>query len=721
MAENKKSGGGVDVENLISEQTNSTAAAVEEAMSGALQSRTEADGFFPVSLSGSESFNVALLHQKYSVEEATPIKEWSSEFATAYRCKERKSGRKGNSEGEVYMLVFQRNFAPRIRAISKLVGGTNGNFQNIVEAGIVQLESTKQQHFAIVLQVVGGIRLSDLLAREGQLPEKFVNQVVVPSINNALAFLSKHNVTHGSLNLNSLVFQPEFERVVLLECFSTYCGLNQSSFYEPLDRAQAMPIGRGEADETCDYFAMGALLCTLLQGPGLFDSARENASLAERLVKSSFGVYMVQQERFGAVKELIRGLLQDHPSERWLTADVLEWMSRKKSNAANTAHPLKESLTGYEFNGKPHLGRRALAHEIFLQWTPAKLEIKVDDLGRWLRLNVMRGDLSDELENAVSITRRKETVMQDSDLTKVISVLDPDGPLRYNEYAICPYALPQMLAFGFSKGKREYGQFVADSFNHGLLTHWLELQPALEDYDYYKMYWSPTAIAKHLRKPSLGFGIERALYDMNPGLPCQSQMFQQKCVMSLDMLLKALDELPEELHEKQDPMDRHISAYIASKLNIEDEIRIKSVRHFPNFAKAPQLIMLAMLTLAQAEAKSRNLKSLCRWILKRVAPLVASIQGKTIRKEFQEAISESAKAGDVQALFNTITSPNFIKRDAFGLAEAMKEFERYTREINALKKQDSIERVAYQYGLKIAVMTAYTVCFGTMLALVMQL
>jgi hypothetical protein len=55
------------------------------------------------------------------------------------------------------------------------------------------------------------------------------------------------------------------------------------------------------------------------------------------------------------------------------------------------------------------------------------------------------------------------------------------------------------------------------------------------------------------------------------------------------------------------------------------------------------------------------------------------------------------------------------------MGEAAKDYQRYTNEIDALRKQGSIERVAYSYGLKIAALTGYVVCFGTMLALVMQL
>lgn len=719
MTEKKMTAQNGDVENIIAEQSHSTAAAVDEAMATAALAGRDAEDMFPISVSN-DSFQVSVLGNKYVVEEGSPLKELSTEFASAYRVRSKKILKKPSADDESYILVFQKNFAPRMRAISRLVNASNANFQNVKDVGTIKM-GNGETHFALILPIIKGIRLSELLAKEGQLTEKFTQQVVIASVNNALGFLSKYSVTHGSINLNTLVFQPELERIVVTECFSHYCGFQQSAFYEPIDRGQCLPIAKGEADETADFFALGAVVAALLQGAGLFDPARESSALADRLLKSTYGVYMVQQERFGSIKEFLRGVLQDHPSERWLYNDVAEWLSRKKSSAASTAFPLKESLTGYAFNNKEFLGRRALAHEMFLHWNAAKLEIKIEDLGRWLRLNVMRQDLSDELDNAISLAKRKEAVLSDDDLTKVISVLDPDGPIRHSEFAACAYGLPQMLVYGLAKGKREYGQFVADCLNNGLLSQWLELQPALEDYDYYKMYWNAGTVAKHIRKPVLGFGIERLLYDMNPGLPCQSVLLSKDCALSIDLLLKALDALPEEYHTKQDPMDRHIAAYIASKLNLEDEIRIKSMRHYPAFAKSPQLLMMAILTLAQAESKTRNLKNLCRWMLKRAEPLIAGVQGKTIRKEFQNALTEEAKTGDIQRFFGVITGPNFIKRDGFGMGEAMKEYQRYTREINALVKQDSIERVAYSYGLKVAVLTGYTICFGTMLALVLQL
>lgn len=708
---------GADIENLLSGQ-DSAEAAIDEAIAGTNPDEPKSGSAISV---GTESFTLTQLSSKYELEEGKPIKELSTDFAVAYPASEKKLLRKGNAESEIYALVFHKNFSARLRAISKVVGQSIPCFQNVIDAGVISLGKSNTEHLAVILQRINGISLQAMLDRDGLPPEKFVGQIVVPSVNSAIGHLNRLDILHGRINLNTLIYQKELDRVVVTECFSDYCGFSQPAVYEPLERAEAMPAGKGEADDNADYFALGVVCAALMQGTAILEGRSDPDMISDRLLKTSFGHYVVNTERMGSIKELLRGLLQDYSPERWGTVDVHEWQARKKTATGNTARPLKESLTGYEFNNKQFLGRRALAQEMYQHWTAAKIEIKVEDLGRWLRLNVMRPDLSDELDLTISPAKRKEAIMADEDLTKVISIIDPDGPLRHIEFSASPYGMPQLLAHGLTRGKREYAQFVADAFNKGLINHWMELQQPLTDYDYNRQYWSAITIGKHLRRTTLGFGLERVLYDMNPGLPCQSALTQKHLVLSLNELLLALEAQPDDIHEKQDPVDRHIAAFIASRLNLQDEIRIKSIRHFPHFAKSPQILVLALLTLAQSESKTRNLHNLCKWLIKRIGPLVATIQSKSIRKDFQTAIDQAAKAGDLHHLFNVVTSPNYVKKDAFGFSEAQKQYQMFSKEIYALKKQDSIERVAYQHGLKIAVMTSYVVCFSTLIALVMQL
>lgn len=713
-----------DVENLLQEQEGSVISAVEEAIAGSNSgggSEESGDNGSAIAL-GNDWFSFSRLDNKYTLEEDRPLRELSTEFATAYKAKEKKVLRKADDGDDIYALVMHKNYASRLRAIAKLMGQNVQNFQNIVDAGFITLNRTGTEHIAVILHFAEGISLAELMEREGgMLSEKFVTMTIIPAVNNAIGHLFRLGVLHGRINPYTVFINPKTERITVTECFSEYCGLSQPAFYEPVERASCLPAGKGEADDSADYFALGALIAVLIQGLHIADPKQEVEVLADRLSRGSYSVYVTNNERVSATKELLRGLLQDYAPERWQVNDVYEWLARKKTSAANTARPMKESLTGFEFNNQSYLGRRSLAQAIFRHWASAKVEIKVDELARWLRLNVMRPDLSEELDITFNAAKRKEAYLQDEDLTKLISVIDPDGPIRHIEYSASVYGLPQVLAYGLTKGKREYAQFVADAFNKGLVNQWLELQEPLADYDYNKQYWSGAAIAKYLRLTTLGFGLERVLYDLNPGLCCQSSMLQKFSVYSLSQMLTVLDSLPDDMHEKNDPVDRHIGAFIASKLGLADEIRIKSIRHFPFFAKSPHIIMLALLTLAQTESKVKRLSNLCRWLVKRFGPLVENIQSKTIRKEFQAEIEAAAKSGDLHMLFNVITGPNFIRRDAFGFNEAVKQYQSYTSEIVALKKQSSIERVAYNQGLKIAVMISYFACFATLIGLVMQM
>ncbi|MDP6885104.1 MAG: ABC transporter permease subunit, partial [Rhodospirillales bacterium] len=61
----------------------------------------------------------------------------------------------------------------------------------------------------------------------------------------------------------------------------------------------------------------------------------------------------------------------------------------------------------------------------------------------------------------------------------------------------------------------------------------------------------------------IGYGIERCLYELNPGLPCQSPHLNHDYVTRIRDLLPALDETANRVSEKTLPIDRHIAAFIA--------------------------------------------------------------------------------------------------------------------------------------------------------------
>ena len=67
-----------------------------------------------------------------------------------------------------------------------------------------------------------------------------------------------------------------------------------------------------------------------------------------------------------------------------------------------------------------------------------------------------------------------------------------------------------------------------------------------------------------MARSSSGDGIERAIYDLNPSLACQSPLVEAYYVLSPEQLLPALNRLAEDTGEAVVLIDSHIASYIAA-------------------------------------------------------------------------------------------------------------------------------------------------------------
>ena len=69
----------------------------------------------------------------------------------------------------------------------------------------------------------------------------------------------------------------------------------------------------------------------------------------------------------------------------------------------------------------------------------------------------------------------------------------------------------------------------------------------------------------HLRDKTPGYGIERCLYDMNDGFPCQSPLLKGEFIINLEDVLPGLEKTAKTIDVKTLPVDRHIAAFVAAR------------------------------------------------------------------------------------------------------------------------------------------------------------
>ncbi len=412
------------------------------------------------------------------------------------------------------------------------------------------------------------------------------------------------------------------------------------------------------------------------------------------------------------MQNLLQGLLADIPRDRWGGKEIRQWIKRQEHAHAETRVHRQTTAT-FSFDEKEYGNRKHLAHALFQRWHVARRTLRTLDLARWLTVAIKRSDIADRVEQ-MNPSGRSEIVLPDDKLMRLITMLDPEGPLRYQGLSCHVSGLAGFLVHSYVQGSREAIQSLAETFNHGLVDHWIRQQPDPEAYTLMEMGWSPIKVRQFIRRPALGFSIERCLYECYRMLPCQSPFVGAHHVTTLPDLLTSLDAYQGNKDET-DPVDRHVAAFIASRIDLTEDIRVKTLKNFPQLGKQLQVSILGLLTVAQVESRIPQLKGLTDWMHRRLSSLIDLLHNRALRREMKQKMQQAAKEGTLTALFRVVADPAYARRDFYGFHEARKHYRQLGAEIARLQKQSNIERMAYQIGLRIAVTFSYLAAISTLL------
>lgn len=656
------------------------------------------------------------LTAKYRLHMEQPIERFHTPFAKAYRVDDVKGN---NSTDSIYALVFDNGFPPRLDAIRKFKRQEPPNIVAVLDAGKMALPTTKAERFVAIFEQPVGIPLSQYIRENGAMEESLLITRILQQLIIALSALTNLEVVHGTVNLDTIFYDKETGKITLSQCFGEFCGMSQKPAFESLDRLLAHSIARGYSDLVADYYALGMVILSLLAGKEPFTELTGDLLTNVRLENGSYEsaiAFLHAKEEIHISKRLeglLRGLLAESTYERWGADEVRLWA--KKADPTTTFSKLhRQAISSFQFNEKDYFSTKYLAHDIYRHWNVAKRNLKIADLARWVRLVLKRTDIAETLERISA--GESEVILPDDKITRTISTLDPSGPIRYKSISAHVFGVGGLLAHSIMNGEGEQVQEIAELLDTGLIDHWINLQSDAKVYTPRILGWASGKVRLLIRRPGFGFGIERAMYDMNRTLPCQSKWVGNKYALSLDEVLLALDaSAPQANYDEDDPVDRHAGGFIGAKLNLQDDVRIKNIQAFPEICRNPQLLMLGLLTMAEMETNIGAVNNLSIWLETRLEMLLKLLHSRTIRKSLKEKLREAAKKGSIKALFDVASNSRYIRSDMAGFNDARRQYRRLMIEIMNLKKKSNIQSLAYQYGLRISVTISYLICVGTLM------
>lgn len=603
-----------------------------------------------------------------------------------------------NDQRPIYALVCDNSMPIRLQAINELNAFSHPHLQMLLGAGVVNCSHLSESRYVLFLERPHGIRLSETFRKNTRFLERQVIDLIVGPATKALVAMREKKIHHGHIHPHNFFVSDQSQ---LAECVSSPCGTQSPYLYEPLERLMADPLGRGEASEKADVYSLGVLAYEALYGLDRLKAIPRETFIEHAIQAGTYRILAKNRDFSEKFQDFFRGTLNENPAERWSLDQLSQWVGGKRFNMIVPGQP-KDASRPVMFMNEEFFNRRVLAHTLHVHWRQALKEIKELKIDRWCEMSLHKPELAEKIDRAMRFAGSGSTDTQLNDmLTRVIAILDPTGPLRTVTFSLRPDAIAQLLADVAKHNGPELNQLIA-IIDNDLSNYWAEQVESNKTPEVGNAIFRLQKVKPILKKKELGFGLERALYDLNPSLCCQSPLLKPYHVMTAIDALKTLDALAPSLAPNTSLEDRHIAAFIASKIDNNKEIRLHDLENVPALANNQELIMMRLLAKAQQKTPKLPLVGLSAWAGTRIEQMIDSIHNRVIRKRLKLALKRLAQTGNLSEVMTAIINADVSFRDNDGFVKAIALHQFSHERIERLNNEAILQYKARKAGGKMA-------------------
>ncbi len=615
--------------------------------------------------------------------------------------------RKQKQENEaLYALLLSKRLPVQLATLNRLRGQEIPSFSNVYAVEIVQISGLMGRQWVVVMERPQGVRLREYLQRNGPLKEEMVRRKLVPQITSALRSLHLLGIGHGRVNLDNIyVTDAGF---ILGECISEAPGFSQPPIYETLSRVVADAIAKGMPTPRDDYYALGVVVAYAMAGRDFLEEVQP-----EKIINRKFivGTYQIMADHVHAsvhLYDLLRGLLTDKIKDNWSIEQIDDW-ERGRSFNLLPPMPQIDSVRPILFNGIDYVNRRLLARDMFLNWSEAKRLVQTDSLVRWAQRGLKDQELSEYIEHIQRGTRKTPSSTTydtyDDIVVLILLILDPEGPLRVRGVAAHLDGIGTLLAFGYMNDRASVINGVREILAHGLVKELERLVPRISQQEFQAELFALQRAGDLYFKRGIGFGIDRCLYELNPTLPCQSFVMQEEIILNMQEFLELLNRSPDLVADNL--LDEHMACFVGHRVELNSQLRIKSLSSFPGLAQNRLLQCMALLHLAQQRSGLKQVSAFCEQLVLKIEEIVFMIHSRTLRRTLSDRLKADARRGSITLLLKALTDPEILVRDHVGFKKATKEYYGLALSIRRLMNRSLVSNAGYRKGLHICLILSF--------------
>jgi serine/threonine protein kinase len=626
-----------------------------------------------------------------------------------------------NNSSNLYAIAYKKNMPFRLSEIIKSKTYNSPNFISPIDYGITQLGSSEEQYFVVILNKPKGESLKNMVLKGFRMDANYAFNKFLPQALQAINTLHQSEIIHGFINPDN-IFIDETGNVVLSECITELCGYSQPAFYETVDRAQCLPLGKSTGSTCIDFYALGMTLFYAVSGRD-FTGSDVQEIIRQKLFQGTFHFLNAAHLLSGQIGDLIKGLVADQDGLRWGATEV-DGILQGRNYSTSDLTDLTFLSRAVIFNGREHYSKRSLAYDLSVNWDLAREFIKTDKIKKWLETVTAEEKIVEAIElfgNSTSSKSLSQKLisLEDERLIKLLIILDPEGPVRFKNMVFYKESIGPILAHSMAFSHTESTQLLAAFIFLNIFSIYEVLANLFSNS---KLTYGMTQINRasdFLKKSEYGFGIERCLYDLNPSLVCQSPVVSSIFCIGLNDILDFLNTA--ELNFEDLVAKKTISCFLASKIVLMTEVKNKELDKFPLVQRSRAYQILGIFAQAQKHAKITNLSNLCSTIMQSVRDVLdASLKSTSIKKVFFDKLAIASKTGNIMELQKIALNSRHINDDIDGYTDALRKGALIAREMFSFNNRSAINFDVRRKSLRIAVRFSYIICSFIILSIIMQ-
>jgi hypothetical protein len=567
---------------------------------------------------------------------------------------------KTEAASDLYAIVCVSGLPPRIEAVQAMRTIDNPCIVRLVESGVVTWSDGARAYAFVYQRPVAPRMMNVLDETRTVLSEDSINHNFITPMIGALVALMNAGVVHNAIRPTNIFWRiGNATPPQIGECLSTPAGMGQPVLFEPVERALAMPLGRGPGLHVDDCYAFGMTLAFLVLGQNPLAGMEDAAIIEAKMQRGTFSVMLGNQRLSSTHIEILRGLLADDSRQRWTAGDLDQWLSGRRMTP-KSSDAGRRSSRYFEFAGKEYWQVGPLAMAFAGNVAEAAKTIESESLNKWLRRALNDDDRAADVEMAISDLKQsgKTSNFEEQMVARVCIALDHSAPIRYRGISAMPGGIASLLADAVQTGNNiaPLSEIIASQ----LVSLWIEMQKDAKA-ELSAMIQMFERMKGFIEKTTFGNGIERVTYELNTGLPCLSPMLKGQYVTTPKMLLPALERVAASGNRPREPMDRHIAAFLIVR-DKRNEALFEAMTA-PEGSIRRGTALLTLFSELQYRNGPESTPNLAGWLSPFTEPAVRRFLSKTLRERVQKQIKDAVAVGNLGTLLRMIDDPKRIERD----------------------------------------------------------